>query len=83
MPQDGYSEPDIPVKEWYVSMCKESFLAHNILFDGKVNEFRVEIIKRKQDTIQLSVLKEMVTCNVIKINRLIGSLLSMNALQEP
>ena len=46
---EEYVESNIPLKNWYVKMCKEWLKAHGIKFHGSVSQLRDKIRSLKND----------------------------------
>ena len=75
--KEVYQEPNIPIKYWYVKMCKDWLTAHGDDTSGRIDVLKARIIALKEDIDNPPVLKENICCSVQAINNLIGSLVSM------
>ena len=73
---EEYVEPNIPLKNWYVKMCKEWLKAHGIKFHGSVSQLRDKIRSLKNDVSSPPQLIQYKKCPISVIDNFIGSLLS-------
>ena len=73
---EPYIEPDIPVKRWYVQMCKDWLDAHGVEFNGKISELKEKIESLKANVQSPPKLKQMNDLPIHIVDHFIGSLLS-------